>query len=197
MTIQHTETIQRLWERFSRDQLAGIPPEERRQFEQQFEDRFAELVEKDADAPSGGRRLPRPYRLRRQGPRCLRGDGVSAHPAGLRRQRRAEASCMRRPNSTSSTNTNARRCSRWSTCCCVCSSTGVCACSAARARAACISSRSGSRCAIRCGNARPPIAARSTTERIPPPAGAVVNRNFHRQLVGFMVVGLPNISAIC
>ena len=54
MTIQHTETLQRLWKRFSRDQLAGIPPEERREFEQQFEDRFAELVQGGADAPAGG-----------------------------------------------------------------------------------------------------------------------------------------------
>jgi hypothetical protein len=54
MTTQHTETIQRLWERFSRDQLAGIAPEERRAYEQQFEDRFAELLQKGADAPSGG-----------------------------------------------------------------------------------------------------------------------------------------------
>jgi hypothetical protein len=54
MTIQHTETLQRLWQRFSRDQLAGIPPEERRAFEQQFEDRFAELLQKGADAPAGG-----------------------------------------------------------------------------------------------------------------------------------------------
>ena len=38
----------------SSDQLAGLPPEERRAFEQQFEDRFAELVQKGADAPSGG-----------------------------------------------------------------------------------------------------------------------------------------------
>jgi hypothetical protein len=54
MTIQHTETLQRLWQRFSRDQLAGIPPEERRAFEQQFEDRFAELLQTGADAPTGG-----------------------------------------------------------------------------------------------------------------------------------------------
>jgi hypothetical protein len=54
MTIQHTETIQRLKDRFIHDQLAGIPPEERRAFEQQFEDRFAELVQKSADAPPGG-----------------------------------------------------------------------------------------------------------------------------------------------
>src|SRR5580698_6424356 len=54
MTIQHTETLQRLWERFSRDQLAGLPLEERRQYEQQFEDRFAQLMEKDADGISPG-----------------------------------------------------------------------------------------------------------------------------------------------
>jgi hypothetical protein len=54
MTIQHTETLQRLWKRFSRDQLAGIPAEQRREFEQQFEDRFAELVQGGADAPGGG-----------------------------------------------------------------------------------------------------------------------------------------------
>ena len=54
MTTQHTEALQRLWQRFSRDQLEGIPLEERRQFEQMFEDRFAELVEKGAGAPSSG-----------------------------------------------------------------------------------------------------------------------------------------------
>jgi hypothetical protein len=54
MAIQHTETIQRLWDRFIRDQLAAIPAEERRVYEQQLEDRFAELVQKGADAPTGG-----------------------------------------------------------------------------------------------------------------------------------------------
>ena len=54
MTIHQTETIQRLWDRFIRDQLAGVPPEERRAYTQQFEERFAELVEKGADAPTGG-----------------------------------------------------------------------------------------------------------------------------------------------
>ncbi len=29
MTIQQTETIQRLWDRFIRDQLANVPPEDR------------------------------------------------------------------------------------------------------------------------------------------------------------------------
>jgi hypothetical protein len=54
MTIQHTETIQRLWDRFIHDQLAGIAPEERRAYEQQFEDRFAELSREGADAPPAG-----------------------------------------------------------------------------------------------------------------------------------------------
>lgn len=54
MTIQHTETIQRLWDRFIRDQLATIPPEERRAFEQQFEDRFADLVQRGAETQAGG-----------------------------------------------------------------------------------------------------------------------------------------------
>jgi len=54
MTIQHTETIQRLWDRFIRDQLATVPPEERRAYAQHFEDRFAELVQQGAEAPAGG-----------------------------------------------------------------------------------------------------------------------------------------------
>jgi len=44
MTIQTTETIQRLWETFLRDQLAGMPAEQRQPFEQQFEQRFGELL---------------------------------------------------------------------------------------------------------------------------------------------------------
>ena len=54
MAIQQTETIQRLWDRFVNEQLAAIPPEERRLYEQQLEDRFAELVEKGAEALPGG-----------------------------------------------------------------------------------------------------------------------------------------------
>jgi hypothetical protein len=49
MTIQQTETIQRLWDRFSRDQLAGLAPGDRRAFEQQFEDRLTELLKKGAN----------------------------------------------------------------------------------------------------------------------------------------------------
>lgn len=54
MAIQHTETIQRLWDRFIRDQLATVPPEERPVFESQLEDRFAELIQTGADTPEGG-----------------------------------------------------------------------------------------------------------------------------------------------
>lgn len=46
MTLQTTETIQRLWSTFLRDQLAAMPPENRKQVEQQLEDRFGELLEK-------------------------------------------------------------------------------------------------------------------------------------------------------
>ena len=49
MTYQTTETIQRLWETFLREQLAAMPPEERKQYEQQFEDRFSELLKSAAD----------------------------------------------------------------------------------------------------------------------------------------------------
>jgi hypothetical protein len=54
MAIQQTETIQRLWDRFIRDQLANVPPEERQAYEQQLEDRYAELVQDSAGTPTGG-----------------------------------------------------------------------------------------------------------------------------------------------
>jgi hypothetical protein len=44
MTYNTTETIQRLWATFLRDQLGAMPPEERQQYEQQLEDRFGELL---------------------------------------------------------------------------------------------------------------------------------------------------------
>ncbi len=49
MSYQTTETIQRLWNQFLRDQLAAMPPQERQQYEQQFEDRFGELLKDAAD----------------------------------------------------------------------------------------------------------------------------------------------------
>jgi hypothetical protein len=53
MNIQDTEALQRLWDRFSREQMAAIPPEERRAFEQQFQDRFTELLQSGAAEPKG------------------------------------------------------------------------------------------------------------------------------------------------
>jgi len=49
MSFQTTETIQRLWETFLRDQLASLPPDQRRNYEQQFEERFGELLQKAAN----------------------------------------------------------------------------------------------------------------------------------------------------
>ncbi len=48
MSFNTTETIQRLWESFLREQLAALPPEERQQYEQQFEDRFGSLLKSAA-----------------------------------------------------------------------------------------------------------------------------------------------------
>lgn len=50
MSFNTTETIQRLWESFLREQLAALPPEERQQYEQQFEDRFSDLLKGAANA---------------------------------------------------------------------------------------------------------------------------------------------------
>ncbi|WP_044870903.1 hypothetical protein [Pseudomonas sp. LFM046] len=44
MSFQTTEVIQRLWETFLRDQLANLAPEQRQQFEVQFEQRFEQLL---------------------------------------------------------------------------------------------------------------------------------------------------------
>jgi hypothetical protein len=54
MSIQTTETIQRLWETFLSEQLGNLPPAQRQQFEQQFEDRFSELLSKAAGNGSDG-----------------------------------------------------------------------------------------------------------------------------------------------
>jgi hypothetical protein len=52
MAYDNFETISRLWQRFVRDQLAAIPPEERQKYEQSFEDKFQELLK--AAAGNGG-----------------------------------------------------------------------------------------------------------------------------------------------
>ena len=54
MSFNTTETIQRLWETFLRDQLGGLPPEQRQQYEQQFEDRFGELLKNAANGTQDG-----------------------------------------------------------------------------------------------------------------------------------------------
>jgi hypothetical protein len=54
MAIQQTETIQRLWDRFIRDQLASVSPEDRPAFEAQLEDRFTDLIQGGAGEPDGG-----------------------------------------------------------------------------------------------------------------------------------------------
>lgn len=51
---QTTETIQRLWNTFLREQLEAMSPEERKQYEQQFEDRFGELLKNSADGGMDG-----------------------------------------------------------------------------------------------------------------------------------------------
>lgn len=53
MSYQTTETIQRLWETFLQEQLTALPPEQRQQFEQGFEDRYGELLGKAADGAGG------------------------------------------------------------------------------------------------------------------------------------------------
>ncbi len=52
MSFQTTETIQRLWETFLREQLGALPPEQRQQFETQFEERFGQLL-RDAAGGEG------------------------------------------------------------------------------------------------------------------------------------------------
>lgn len=48
MNFQTTETIQRLWETFLQEQLASLPPDQRDDAATQFERRFAELLGKGA-----------------------------------------------------------------------------------------------------------------------------------------------------
>ena len=54
MSFQTTETLQRLMQTFLREQLAALPPEQRQQFEQQFEDRFNELLKNAANGGTEG-----------------------------------------------------------------------------------------------------------------------------------------------
>ena len=54
MSYNTTETIQRLWSQFLRDQLAAMPPEERSQYGQQLEDRFSELLQNASNGNQDG-----------------------------------------------------------------------------------------------------------------------------------------------
>ena len=187
MTIQQTETIQRLWDRFIRDQLAGLPPRSAGNTNSSSRIALPSWCEKGADAPSGGDGFLDLHRLRRQGPRRLRGDGVSLCQAGLRRQRRAEPAARRGrallhlPIRALESVPGRRRAAA------PVPARHVYAFNAGPARAASTFWRSGSRCAIRRGIARSAYRRAFNYGNNPPPAGAVVNRNFHRQLVGFMV----------
>ena len=51
MSFNTTETLQRLMQTFLREQLTALPPDQRQQFEQQFENRFNELLK---NAANGG-----------------------------------------------------------------------------------------------------------------------------------------------
>lgn len=54
MAYENYETIKRLWQKFVRDQLAAMKPEERQKYEQEFEDRFDELLKGAADDAGEG-----------------------------------------------------------------------------------------------------------------------------------------------
>lgn len=54
MSFQTTETLQRLWETFLRDQMASLPPEQRDTLATQFEQRFGELLSKSAGNTDNG-----------------------------------------------------------------------------------------------------------------------------------------------
>jgi hypothetical protein len=48
MAFESHETIARLWQKFLREELAALPPEERQAYERQFEQRFEELLKQAA-----------------------------------------------------------------------------------------------------------------------------------------------------
>ncbi len=54
MDYENHETITRLWQRFLREQLSEMAPEDRKAFEQQFEQRFAQLQKDSAGDDSHG-----------------------------------------------------------------------------------------------------------------------------------------------
>jgi hypothetical protein len=55
MALKNVETLSRLWQRFAREQLAALPPDQREVYEHQFARRFEELLEAAANgAPDDG-----------------------------------------------------------------------------------------------------------------------------------------------
>src|SRR5262249_48765055 len=48
MAFENYEAIARLWQKFLRDELASMPPEERQKYEGQFEERFQNLLKQAA-----------------------------------------------------------------------------------------------------------------------------------------------------
>lgn len=48
MAYKNHETIKRLWQKFIRDSLADMPPEERMKYEHKFEERFDDLLKESA-----------------------------------------------------------------------------------------------------------------------------------------------------
>lgn len=48
MAFETYETLKRLWQKFLREQLEAMPPEQRQAYEQQFEERFEVLLQKSA-----------------------------------------------------------------------------------------------------------------------------------------------------
>jgi hypothetical protein len=50
MAIESNEVIQRLFQRFFRDELAGLSPSDRAAFESEFEDRYGELLQRSSSA---------------------------------------------------------------------------------------------------------------------------------------------------
>lgn len=54
MSFQTSETIQRLWETFLQEQLGRLPPEQRQAYETHFEERFGELLRKSNTANGAG-----------------------------------------------------------------------------------------------------------------------------------------------
>jgi hypothetical protein len=49
MSLKQTETLQQLFSQFMRDSLAGVPPEQRARYQEQFQQRFEDMLRAAAD----------------------------------------------------------------------------------------------------------------------------------------------------